>query len=200
MAINISLNTPYLVLTGTVVIAIAFLFSVLQPLMDSINTVKSDIATHRASLYEKENFLRVLDLKIVQLRSQGDVEKQLAAVIPEAERSQDILRIIDNYTKESGVLVTTIANNSSQTEARANASRARGDINLVPEGIETLTFQLGVSGTYQQVRTFIGGLQKSPRIVNVARITINKGSDQTDAVTASLTIHLYARAAEGKPL
>ncbi|OGY31463.1 MAG: hypothetical protein A3C02_01865 [Candidatus Andersenbacteria bacterium RIFCSPHIGHO2_02_FULL_45_11] len=196
MAINTSLNTPYLVLTGVVVIAIAFLFTVLQPLMDSISTAKSSIESNTSSLAEKEAFLQSLDAKINQLRSQPDIERQLAAVIPETERSQDIIRVVDQYAKESGVTLTAITNNASQTKARANASKARGDLNLVPEGIQIITLQLGVSGNYQQVRAFLAGLEKSPRIVDVARITISKVPEQPEAVTASLVIQLYARAEE----
>ncbi len=194
MAINTSLNTPYLVLTGVVVIAIAFLFTVLQPLMDSINTVKSNIESNTSSLAEKEAFLQSLDAKINQLRAQPDIERQLAAVIPETERSQDVIRVIDQYAKESGVTLTVITNNASQTKARANTSKARGDLNLVPEGIQIITLQLGASGSYQQVRAFLAGLEKSPRIVDVDRITISKVPEQQDAVTTSLVIKLYARA------
>lgn len=200
MAVNTSLNTPYLVLTGVVVIAIAFLFVVLQPLMDSINTTKSDIETHTMSLTEKENFLKSLDIKIAQLRSQGDVERQLAAIIPETERSQDIIRVIDQYAKESGVTVTTVTNSSEQSRAREHADKARGDIDLVPEGLQTSTLQLAVSGTYQQVRTFIDGLQKSPRIIDVTHVTITKSLAQLDAVTASFIIKAYARAEEAPNL
>lgn len=194
MAINTSLNTPYLVLTGVVVIAIAFLFTVLQPLMDSITDVKDAIERNTASLAEKKAFVQSLDTKINQLRSQQDIEQQLAAVVPETERSQDIVRVLDQYAKESGVVVTTITNSSSQTKARANASKSRGDTQLVPEGIQIITFQVAVTGTYQQVRSFMAGLEKSPRIVDITRMTIGKVPSQTDAVTASFTVQLYARA------
>lgn len=194
MAINTSLNTPYLVLTGVVVVSIAFLFTVLQPLMDSIRTTKDSIETHTTSLTEKQQFLRSLDAKITQLRAQTDVEAQLAAVIPETERSQDIVRVIDQYAKESGITVATVTNNSSQAKAHANASKARGDLTLVPEGLQTLTLQVAVNGTYPQIRAFMSGLEKSPRIVDVNHIAMSKSSTQADAVAASMTIQLYARA------
>lgn len=196
MAINTSLNTPYLVLTGVVVIAIAFFFTVLQPLMDSINETKSNIETHMASFAEKDNFLKSLDTKMSQLRSQGNIEQQLAVGIPETERSQDIIRVIDQYAKESGITVTTVTNNSSQSNARVNASKARGDIHLVPEGLQTITFALVVSGTYQQLRTFIAGLEKSPRIIDVNHITISQVPSQPGTVTGSFIIQLYERAKE----
>lgn len=177
-------------------IAIAFLFVVLQPLMDSINSTKSDIEAHTMSLTQKNNFLNSLSVKIEQLASQGDVERQLAAVIPETERSQDIIRVIDQYAKESGVTVITVTNNSSESTAHTNANKARGDIDLVPEGLQTITLQLAVSGTYQQVRTFIDGLQKSPRIVDVVHVVITKSSTQVDGVAASFEIKAYARSEE----
>ncbi len=196
MAINTSLNTPYLVLTGVVIVVIAFLFTVLQPLMDSIRIAKDSIETHTISLAEKQQFLQSLDTKITQLRAQTNIEQQLAAVIPETERSQDIVRIIDQYAKESGSTITAVTNNSSQAKARANASKARGDLTFVPEGLRILTFQVAVNGTYPQIRAFMSGLEKSPRIVDVSRITMSKSAAQVDTVAASLTIQLYARAQE----
>lgn len=196
MAVNTSLNTPYLVLTGVVVVAIAFLFVVLQPLMDSIATVKDTIRNDKVSLQEKQDFLKSLDLKMTQLRSQPDIERQLAAVVPETQRSQDIVRIIDQYAKEAGVTIAAVSNASSQTKAQANAKKARGDLNLVPEGLQVATFQVSVTGNYQQVRAFIAGLEKSPRIIDVTRITITNVVNQPENVSASLFIQLYARAEE----
>lgn len=193
MAINTSLNTPYLVLTGVVLIAIAFLFTVLQPLMDSVTTTKSMIASNMASYEEKDTFLKSLDVKMAQLRSQGDVEKQLAVVIPESERSQDVVRILDQYAKESGVTIVSITNNAAQAKAHANASKARGDINLVPEGLQTITFDLRLIGTYSQVRSFIAGLQKSPRVIDATHILMSQLAGQPGAVTGSFNIQFYAR-------
>lgn len=194
MAVNTSLNAPYLVLTGAVVIAIAFLFAVLQPLMDSINTVKSDIASHTTELSEKNEFLQSLDAKLAQLQAQSSIEQQLATIIPEKERSQDIVRVLGQYAQESGITLVSVTTNTAQTKPRATSSKARGDINLVPDGLQAITFQLNTAGTYQQARAFMNGLQKSPRIVDISRVTISKVPTQPDAVTAAFTIKVYARA------
>jgi Tfp pilus assembly protein PilO len=198
MATNTSLNTPYLVLTGVVVVAIVFLFTVLQPIMDSVNTLRDSIAADRDALARKVEFLSSLEVKAQQLRAQPQVEQQLAAIVPDTERSQDIIRLLDQYAKESGVTITTVGNSSAQSQARANASRARGDIISVPEGIRTATFQLSMVGSYLQVRSFLGGMEKSPRIIDVNHIVITKNPTQVDQVTASLTIQMYSREEESK--
>lgn len=196
MAINTSLNTPYVVLTSVVIVAIAFLFAILQPLMDSINETRVSIESHTALVAEKERFLQSLDFKIAQLQSQRSVEQQLAIILPETERSQDILRVIDQYAKESGVTITTLTNNSSKATARTNADKARGESSIVPEGIEIITLQLNATGAYQQMRAFLAGLEKSPRIIDIKSIAMNRAPGQIGNVSASFTLQLYARAEE----
>lgn len=196
MAINTSLNTPYVVLTAVVIVSIAFLFAILQPLMDSINETRASSESHTALVAEKERFLQSLDFKIAQLQSQGSVEQQLATMLPETERSQDILRVIDQYAKESGVTITTLTNNSSKATAQANAGKARGESSIVPEGIETITLQLNAKGAYQQMRAFFAGLEKSPRIIDVKSIVMNQVPGEIGNVNVSLILQLYARAEE----
>lgn len=199
MASNItSLNTPYLVLTGVVVIAIAFLFIVLQPIMQDINALQTTIAADTASLKTKKDFLETLDIKVKQLDSQTDVERQLSVVLPASERSQDVIRIINEYSNQAGLTTISVTNNSSQQAAQANAERSRGDGASTPDTVLVTTLDLSVRGSYDQLRTFLGLLEKSPRILDVTGLLIKEVAGQPGQVEAAVSIQLYSQ--HGAPI
>lgn len=188
-----SLNTPYLFLTGSIVIAVVFLFVVLQPMMDEANTIRHTIATDNETLKDKQEFLSSLDVKLQQLQALADVEKQIAIVLPENERNQDIVRVINEYATQSGVTVLTVVNGSAASDAQANAARARGDEITAPSGIKTLGFDVGVIGSYEQARLFIDLLARSPRIMDVSDVSLKGTDSQPGQVTANLKIQLYSQ-------
>lgn len=199
MASNItSLNTPYLVLTGVVVIAIAFLFIVLQPIMQDINALQTTIAADTASLKTKKDFLETLDIKVKQLDSQADVERQLSVVLPASERSQDVIRIINEYSNQAGLTTISVTNNSSQQAAQANAERSRGDGSSTPDTVLVTTLDLSVKGSYSQLRTFLGLLEKSPRILDVTRLLIKEIGGQPGQIEAAVSLQLYSQ--HGAPI
>ncbi len=188
-----SLNTPYLLLTGVVIISVAVLFTVLQPMMDEINVIQSTIATDTESLRTKQEFLASLDVKVKQLQLQLDVERQLATVLPETDRVQDIIRILNEYANQSGLTTISVTNNSSRQEAQNNATRARGEGVVVPESVRISAFGLTIAGSYEQVRLFLGLLEKSPRILDVTSVSLKEAAGQPGRVDASITMQLYSQ-------
>lgn len=188
-----SLNTPYLFLTGVVIVAVMFLFIVLQPMMDTANTLRHSIATDTVLLQDKQDFLSSLDTKLQQLTALAGVENQMAAVLPETERTQDVIRVLNEYAGQAGVVVVAVSNNSPTSEAQANAARARGDVVHAPSGVRTLAFEVNVAGSYEQVRTFLSLLGRSPRIIDVPAVSLKQVPAQAGQVTASITMHLYSQ-------
>lgn len=188
-----SLNTPYLTLTGAIVVAVVFLFVVLQPMMDDANTIRHTIAADKEKLSDKQAFLSSLDAKMQQLQALSDVENQIAAVLPETDRNEDIIRVFHEYATQSGLTVVSVANNSSTSDAQANAARARGDVDDIPSGVKTLSFEVGVAGSYEQLRLFLSLLAKSPRIIDVKGVIVKQVSLQPGQVTATINMQLYSQ-------
>ncbi|HSX24465.1 MAG TPA: hypothetical protein VLG69_00675, partial [Candidatus Andersenbacteria bacterium] len=172
MPLNTSINTPYLVLTGVVLIAIVFIFTVIQPQLDTISTLRHDITDNTNTLKTKQDFLDSLALKVQQLQAQPDAEKQLAVVVPQGDMTQDILRVVNQYATQMGVAVTAVKNNSEERQAQLDASAARGDASVAPSDVRTLSFEVDASGSYPQMRDFLKTLEKSPRIIDVTHITM----------------------------
>lgn len=190
---NPSVNTPYLLLTGVVIIAVVFLFAVLRPMMDSANELRTNIAEGTQELKKKQDFLDTLNGKISQLDSQAGIEQQLATILPQDDRSQDILRILHEYASQSGIVLKTVTNASARTQAQANAARSSTDIIAIPDGIDTLAFQVSAQGQYEQMRTFVRLMEKSPRIADIADIALQEVADQDGVVSATMHVQFYAQ-------
>ncbi len=188
-----SVNAPYLLLTGVVLIAVVFLFAVLQPMMDEANALRNSIAEDTQELKKKQDFLDTLNIKISQLDSQAAVEQQLATVLPEDDRDQDILRVLHEYAVQSGIVQRSVTNNTSRTQAQTNAARSRGEIVDIPQGVQTIAFQVTAEGTYEQMRAFVRLMEKSPRIANIPSIDLDQNPEQPENITANMLVQFYAQ-------
>ncbi len=194
MALNTSINTPYLVLTGVVLIAIVFVFTVMQPQLDSITTLRHNITDNTNTLKTKQDFIASLSAKVQQLQSQPQAEQQLAVVVPQGDMTQDIVRIVSQYASQVGLVIVGVTNNSDAQQAQLDASIARGDVTSTPSDVRTLSFQVQASGTYGQLRDFLKALEKSPRIIDVIHLSIKSTKDQTGQITATLDMQSYSQA------
>lgn len=193
MALNTSINTPYLVLTGVVLIAIVFVFTVLQPQLDGISMLRHDIADNTNALATKQAFMQSLGSKVQQLQSQPQAEQQLAVVVPQTDMTQDIVRVMSQYGSQVGLTVTGVTNNSVERQAKLNAGIARGDVTATPSDVRTLSFQVETSGTYAQLRDFLKTLEKSPRIIDVVHVSIKQTAQQPGQVNAVLDMQSYSQ-------
>ena len=193
MPLNTSINTPYLVLTGVVLIAIVFVFTVTQPQLDRISTLRHDITDNTNTLATKQDFIHSLALKVAELQTQPTAEKQLSVVVPATDRTEDVLRVINQYASQTGLVVIGVANNSVERQAQIDASVAHGDATASSNDIRTLSFQVQTSGTYPQLRDFLKTLEKSPRIIDVVHISIKQLAQQSGQVSASITMQAYSQ-------
>ena len=194
MALNTSINTPYLVLTGVVLVAIVFVFTVMQPQLDSITTLRHDITDNTNTLKTKQDFISSLSAKVQQLQAQPQAEQQLAVVVPQGDMTQDIVRVVSQYASQVGLVIIGVTNNSVAQQAQLDASIARGDVTSTPSDVRTLSFQVQTSGTYGQLRDFLKALEKSPRIIDVVHLSIKSTKDQTGQITATLDMQSYSQA------
>ena len=194
MALNTSINTPYLVLTGVVLVAIVFVFTVMQPQLDSITALRHDITDNTNTLKTKQDFISSLSAKVQQLQAQPQAEQQLAVVVPQGDMTQDIVRVVSQYASQVGLVIIGVTNNSVAQQAQLDASIARGDVTSTPSDVRTLSFQVQTSGTYGQLRDFLKALEKSPRIIDVVHLSIKSTKDQNGQITATLDMQSYSQA------
>ncbi len=188
-----SLNTPYIFLTGVVLIAVVFLFVVMRPMIEQSNVLRQQIAQDTQTLKNKEAFYNSLSVKLEQLSALPEVEKQMATVLPDTDRTQDTLRVLNEYATQAGLLITSVTNSSPTNDAKANAARNRGDDLTVPAEVRTLAFSVSATGAYEQVKLFLSLLAKSPRMIDVKEIAFEHDTKEPGQVNAQMNMQLYSQ-------
>lgn len=186
-----SLNTPYLLLSGTIIIGITAIFIFYQPMLAEINETRQSIESKQAELAERERFVRTLDQKISELQAQGQHEQHLNIILPTDDSVEDMIRIINEAGNASGGAIETITNRSDSLQANINSERARGDAVSIPQGITPLGFNVTFSGSYQQLRVFLEQLETAPRLNDVTNLSISRNPEQLDRVGAELLLQFY---------
>jgi len=185
-----SLNLPYLLLAGTVIVVIVFGFTVLQPLLGAVRDIQANIVSTQATLQERQDFLRTLDSKVADLNTNQAYEQQLRVVLPATNRMEDALRILHTAAAASSVVILQINNTSDGAQADVRSQRARGDAEVLPNGVDPLALNISFQGSYQGFRAFIDQLENSPRLMDVTTIDL-QSTDQPDLLTGKATVVFY---------
>lgn len=191
-----SLNAPYLVLTGVIIIGLAAIFTVYQPLVNDTLAIRKDAEAKSATLADREAFLRTLDQKIAALNGQTLHEQQLEVVLPADESVEDILRVIHQAAAASAATIESISNQSASVQGSLNAQRARGETVAMPAGVDILAFTLEFNGGYNQLRQFLTALEKSPRLIDITRIEITRNQQQLDVIDGQVSLRFYKHSTE----
>lgn len=191
MATNSSINAPYVVLSGVSLVAIVVVFTVLRPLLAEIGDRRDKIVEQTVLLQDREEFLRTVDRKIASLQVQQEEEARLAVMLPEKERIEDALRIFHQTAQVSGLTIDTVINNSSSVQSQVNSRRARGESVAIPTNVIPLGVGLTINGTYQQLRAFITELEKTPRLMDIISITINRNETAPDQISGEMLLQFY---------
>lgn len=185
-----SLNLPYLLLTGAVVVAAVFAFTVLQPALTSVQEVQTEIASVQAQRTGREEFLRTLDAKLAELESNRENEVQLQTVLPADEQMEDALRILNQAAVGSGLTLVSITNDSASVQAQARTQRSRGGVGL-PDSVTPLAVGVTLSGPYQGLRSFLTTLERTPRLMDIERISIQRNELTPEVLTTTLSAKFY---------
>lgn len=186
-----SLNTPYIVITGTIVAAVVVIFTIFQPLLSDIQDVNNQISTTQSVVTEKENFLRGLDRKREELQVQRVHEDRLNVILPNDSGYDEVVRVISLSASNAGLTVQKVENKSSALQSAINGQRARGEAVSIPAGVTPIAAEVDVVGTYQQLRAFLSNLEKSPRLTDVTKISSKSNEVQPDQVNSKLIIQSY---------
>lgn len=190
MASN-SLSTSYLLLTGVILISLVVIFTVIQPLASEIASLRQANAATAVKAAQREAFLRTLDQKISALTRQAQHEQQLNVVLPVSDETEDVVRIIHQAERTSGGIALRLNNISTGLQSSRNARQARGEEGSLPDKTDPLGFEIDFAGSYQQLRVFLGEIQRAPRLMDVVSLEIRRNTQVPDSVTATLIVQFY---------
>lgn len=186
-----SLNLPYLLLSGSILIGIIVSFVIVRPQYLAWRATSATIVTTQEKITERRTFLLTIDRKKVQLQGEGVHEKQLAVVLPADESLDDVARILHTTGEAAGLIITRINNNGEGERARIRSLRARGEVGDIPVNVEPIGIEVQLSGNYQQVRQFIERLERAPRLMDITSLKITRNATNLELLNVDLRLRIY---------
>ena len=186
-----SLNMPYLLVAGAIVFAVIFGFSVINPAITTAFETRAAIEESRADLAEREAFLRTLDSKVAELEINREHETRLATILPREERMEDALRILHRAAEASGVQIEQITNNSDAVQAQSRARQSRGEVEALPDSVLPLSLNIASVSTYQSFRAFLTAIERTPRLMDVSSIVLQRSQEDPNILTGRISIEFY---------
>lgn len=186
-----SINLPYFLLTGMVMVAIIAGSIVIYPAIRNLQQIRREADAAAATLSERQDFLRTLDRDLADLQAQAAAEKEAAIALPADESFDDVLRLLQRSAGEAGVAVSVVRNNAKTQEASYAAARARGESMGLPAGVSPLGISMEARGTYQQTRVFLEQLDRSIRLFDVLSLQLKRDPAQADLLTGQFDIRFF---------
>lgn len=161
-----------LLLFGTV----ALIFAVVP----GIRATRDVYVSLKAS--EKEIDVLTKKLQFLEAIPEDDLRNQLVVLlstVPQDKSVPTILTTIDGLANQSGVTIVDM--NLTSPGSLATGAASRQSVSEKKIGASTLAFSLSASGTYDQIRAFVGQINNVRRLFDVSSFDIsvsNAGSTQ----------------------
>lgn len=141
---------------------------------DKALTAAADFATHQKDLIDARAAMSPEDLK------------RLTTMFPDSVNNIGLILDLNALAARSGVSITAIEMTNPASSATDNQGVVPSDI-VTPE--QSLDFTLTAVGSYSAFKTFLAGIEKSERLIDIRDLNI-KGSD-TGVYTYLLKLRVY---------
>lgn len=187
-----SLNLPYIIFAGVLVIGIVATFTVFVPTYNGVQDIITKTKETSDKLTDRRAFLQTVDAKKAELATQAPRERELNVVLPVGDNLEDIMRVIDRAAQTSGVNVNSIQNSSAGLQVAQRAQAASKDPNVLPANVVAQGLLIKITGGYPQLRGFITEMEKSPRLTDVTQLTLRRDDKQPDQVNGDVALQYYS--------
>ena len=137
---------------------------------------------------EKETETLSKKLRFLEGLSEDDLRSQLVTLlsaVPQEKSVPSIFGTVEGLTNQSGVSIVEVTLTSPGSLATVAATRQSSVEKKI--GASTLPFSLTVSGTYDQIRAFVGDINKVRRLFDVTSFELSIGATGTTQVKFALT-------------
>ncbi len=140
-------------------------------------------------LEQKSEYLQSLRDIGGQLAAQSDAMEKLAVAVPDAPELHRLTYFIGNAARENGVLLSNIGDISV------------GESTEEQQDVRDIRFSVQVTGTYSALRSFLGTIEQSARLIEVNQMNISaerqgigaSEEENNNAISASIDFvtHTY---------
>lgn len=187
-----SLNVAYMVLAGVIIIGLVLIFVLFQPMLRTISETNTKIHDTEQGIVEREEFIQTIHAKTLELERSNADERILAAALPTVDGEEDVLRILHQAASISGSVITSAANQTVQERRNIQAAQAsQGSQTTEGTAVTPLGIEVTVKGTYQQIRQFIGFVERSVRLLDVTTMDMRHNQEAGESLTVTLGVRFY---------
>lgn len=210
----------YLALGLTLLSGLVFTVFVTVPAWSRWRETRDRLAERERARDERQTFLTNIEARAAELKAHGLDAQALGVTFPETKAPADLTAILGALAAKNGVILSQITElkerrreskpTPAPTPTPAAASGSRGGALEAGEGEErprsagptpttphsssapAVEFSLSVRGSYAQVRSFIGDLERSLRLFDLPTVDLSASApDAGGVLEARLTVVSY---------
>jgi Tfp pilus assembly protein PilO len=162
---------------GIIAISGILFFVLVLPTYNSVSARRTALADREESLAQQQQELDSFNKLKDEATKRSDQIKQFSAIVPATKSPAEIVSMLEVIAKESGLQLSTLAMGSSTVQEKSPyASQA---------------IDLGLSGSYTSFRTFVGGIEKNLRIMDIDAIDASPTTDNSPIINFRIRAHAY---------
>lgn len=175
-------------------LAIGF-FSV-KPEWDKFQNLRHETAELKDLSAEVDGLIENRDaiIQLINSISSQDLDR-IAMAIPQEAHSSEFLVFLESLSAKNGLVLRQLDLAGKETLAQTPSAQPRpGGLTPLarPEGaIQEVSVFLSASGSYENMKRFLGNLEKNLRIIEVSQLSFPAPSKARDAIEFSIKMSTY---------
>jgi Tfp pilus assembly protein PilO len=187
-----SLNVPYLVLSGTLFLALIVSFILFKPQFTDWQAARAEATRLAEQVRQRQLFLTSIDQKSAVLRTNAAYDQELSVMLPADEAFDDMLRLLDRQAAAAGVRIINIDNVTANAQAANRVAQALGKGVDTPAALTVHGATIRLQGSYQQIRQFLSSLENAARFTDISTIEVTRAAEQGDLLEGSIATKFYS--------
>lgn len=180
-----------------ILLSIGLFFMYINPTRSgSIASKKAQIASYESALEAAERFnARQAELTVAQANIPSDGLARLEAFLPDGVDNVQIILDLNTLAARSGITLSdfetsAISSTNMQSAGAPDPTMGGTATGFANQGpIDSLEITVSATGTYSAFRTFLNGIEKSLRLLDVVSVSVT--DSQSGVYTYDMTIRLY---------
>ncbi len=162
---------------GIIAITGILFFTLILPTYNSVSSRRTALADRKVSLTEQQEGIASFNKLKEEAAQRSDAIKQFSAVVPATKSPAEIVSMIDTIARQSGLQLATLAMGTSTVQEKSPYASQAVD--------------MGLSGGYLAFRSFIDGLEKNLRIIDIDAIDASPTTDNSPIINFRIRAHAY---------
>ncbi|HVO28539.1 MAG TPA: hypothetical protein VMT81_00970 [Candidatus Paceibacterota bacterium] len=183
--------------------ALVFLFELIQPEYAGMEAIKGKIESEQELLASEQQAVAQAQQLLTQFQNESQSENSVSLAVPNGEDLAGALAQIYGLAANSNITIQSVGISTPVLQAPSAPAGGTAATSIV-KPLADIAFTVSATGSYEDLKNFLSGLETNIRILDVAGISINPLSEAAPAAGAkagsggsgdlfsySLNIHAY---------